>query len=410
MKSLSRRTYDIAAIVLAVIVFVALNIAADAWLDNRKARPDRQRPVHAGAGYPQHHRQSAGAGDAALLLFQAGSFGYASTAAYAKRVRDLLGEYESLSGGKIILEEVDPEPFTDAEDQATAQGLTGAPTDSGDTVYFGLVGTNRIDGKEVIPYFSADREQYLEYDLSSLIYRLSNPKKPQHGIITSLPLQTGPGGMQAMMQGQRPALRRLSGTGAGLHAADDSGRLRGNPKGHRRVDDRAPCGAQRHPSFRRSISSRWAVDACSCSVRSQFGDVAGRRQSYQPSMTSPFSDLPKLFQTWGIGYNPQKILGDRALRSACRSAIRATPWRFIRSALHLTPDNFDDKDPLTANLQAINLASVGALHALKGATTTFLPLMRSSDQASLLDAPEVRMNQRPQDLLTQILPRRVRNS
>ena len=42
----------------------------------------------------------------------------AATAAYAKRVRDLLGEYAALGHGKIILEEIDPEPFTPEEDQA----------------------------------------------------------------------------------------------------------------------------------------------------------------------------------------------------------------------------------------------------------------------------------------------------
>ena len=68
-----------------------------------------------------------------------------------------MDEYVALSHGKLILQDVDPEPFTAAEDEATSNGLTGAPTDSGDTVYFGLVGTNRIDGKEVIPYFTPER-------------------------------------------------------------------------------------------------------------------------------------------------------------------------------------------------------------------------------------------------------------
>ena len=117
-------------------------------------------------------------------------------------MRDLLQEYAALSDGKIILEEVDPEPYTAAEDEATADGLTGAPTQSGDMVYFGLVGTNTIDGKEVIPFFDQHRESYLEYDLTSLIYRLATPKKPVLGIISSLPLDTGAGGIAAALQGR----------------------------------------------------------------------------------------------------------------------------------------------------------------------------------------------------------------
>ncbi len=62
--------------------------------------------------------------------------GYASLVAYASRVRDLLQEYAALSGGRIILEEIDPAPFTPAEDEAVAQGLTGAPTQDGETRLF----------------------------------------------------------------------------------------------------------------------------------------------------------------------------------------------------------------------------------------------------------------------------------
>src|SRR5665213_3340797 len=80
--------------------------------------------------------------------------------------------------------------------------MTGAPTVIGEVVYFGLVATITIDGKETIPFFAAERDPYLEYDLSSLIYRLSHPKKQNIAIISSLPLDTGNGGMQAMVQGQ----------------------------------------------------------------------------------------------------------------------------------------------------------------------------------------------------------------
>ena len=49
------------------------------------------------------------------------------------------GEYAALSHGKIILEEIDPEPFTPEEDEASARRPhRRAPTDGGDVVYFGL--------------------------------------------------------------------------------------------------------------------------------------------------------------------------------------------------------------------------------------------------------------------------------
>jgi gliding motility-associatede transport system auxiliary component len=45
---------------------------------------------------------------------------------YSTRVREVLREYANASGGKIKLEIVNPEPFSDAEDKAVEAGLFGA--------------------------------------------------------------------------------------------------------------------------------------------------------------------------------------------------------------------------------------------------------------------------------------------
>src|ERR1700744_2756851 len=300
--TLPRRTYAIAAIVLAAIVFVALTIDPDAWLTTAKLDLTENGQFTLAKGT----RNIIGNLQEPITL----RFYYskqvaaedASTAAYAKRVRDLLGEYESLSHGKIILEEIDPEPFTEAEDQATAQGLTGAPTDSGDVVYFGLVGTNRIDGKEVIPYFAPEREQYLEYDLSSLIYRWSNPKKPQLGIISSLPLQTGPGGMQAMMQGQGQPY-------AIYQELTQTYTPQMIPAGFAAIPKGIDVLMIAHPAAL-SDPQLQAIDQFALSggrvlvfVDPNSEMAQAGANPYQPSMTPPFSDLPKLFRAWGVGYN-----------------------------------------------------------------------------------------------------------
>jgi ABC-type uncharacterized transport system involved in gliding motility auxiliary subunit len=403
MGQFSRRTYSMLAIALAVIVFVAMNIAAGAWLTAAKLDLTENGQFTLAQGT---RNIIANLKEPVTLRFyysKQAAAEYASTAAYAKRVRDLLGEYAALGHGKIVLEEIDPEPYTDAEDQATAQGLTGAPTDSGDVVYFGLAGTNRIDGKEVIPYFSPDREQYLEYDLTSLIYRLSNPKKPTLGIISSLPLQFGPGGIQAAMQGRAEpyvVYQELRQVFATQMVPPNFAAI---PKG---VDVLMIA----HPA---------ALNDTQLAAIDQFVLSGGRAlvfvdpnsemaqagaSPYQPSANPPFSDLPKLFSAWGIGYNVQKVVGDRALAQRVQVGDPREPVASYPVWLHLTSENFGRKDPVTANLQSLNLAGVGALHALKGATTTFLPLVSSSNESSLLDASAARMNPRPQDLMAQIQP------
>ena len=112
--------------------------------------------------------------------------------AYHARVRELLDRYVALSNGKVSVELLEPEPFSDAEDRAVADGLQGLPlSQTGETGYFGLVGTNTVDGRSVIPFFNLERELFLEYDLTKLIHGLANPDRPVLGIISALPNQAG---------------------------------------------------------------------------------------------------------------------------------------------------------------------------------------------------------------------------
>ena len=97
-------------------------------------------------------------------------------AAYHARVRELLQRYVTLSNGKLSLELLEPEPFSDAEDRAVADGLQGVPLNqAGELGYFGLAGSNSTDGHAVVPFFNVEREPFLEYDLTKLIHGLANP-------------------------------------------------------------------------------------------------------------------------------------------------------------------------------------------------------------------------------------------
>ena len=121
-------------------------------------------------------------------------------AAYGQRVRNLLQEYANLSNGKIRLEIFDPEPFSTVEDRAVSYGLQGVPIDqSGEQVYFGLVGTNMTDDEQVVPFFQPERERFLEYDLTRIVNNLANPERKVVGMLSGLPLEGRfmPGGQVA---------------------------------------------------------------------------------------------------------------------------------------------------------------------------------------------------------------------
>ncbi|MEJ1970673.1 MAG: Gldg family protein [Rhizomicrobium sp.] len=404
MRPISRRVYAVTALALAIVVFVCVNIAANAWFTTAKLDLTQNGQFTLAQGTRNIIAKIPEPITLTFFYSKKVAADYAQTRAYAERVHDLLAEYAALSHGKIVLQEVDPEPFTPAEDEATANGLTGAPTDSGDTVYFGLVGTNRIDGREAIPYFTSEREQYLEFDLSTLIYHLSQPEKPVLGIVSSLPLDTGAGGMQAALQGAAQPYAIYSELAQTYTTQMLDPSANAIPRNISVLMIVHPAGL--------GAAALYAID--------QFVLKGGRALVFvDPNSElatagggmdprgggNPESDLPQLFHAWGVGYTPAKVIADRAL--AQRVQVSSDPRNPVASYpiwLHLGQPQFDAKDTVTANLQALNLASAGALHPLKGATTSFSPLVRSSDQAALLDTESVRFNPRPQDLMGTINP------
>ena len=109
--------------------------------------------------------------------------------AYANRVQSILEAYSDLSNGKITVEVIDPQPFSEAEDRAVGLGINRIRfTGAGDEVFFGLAATNSTDGRKQIPVFSPDRETFLEYDLTRMVAELGQPNKPVIALIDGIGL------------------------------------------------------------------------------------------------------------------------------------------------------------------------------------------------------------------------------
>lgn len=122
---------------------------------------------------------------------------YPAVRSYGARVRGLLESYAVASDGRIVLTEIDPEPYSEAEDAALAAGLTPAPAGEGDRIFFGLIAENSVDDRQVLAYFAPEREALLEYDLSRSLAELSRQGRSQVGVLTSLPVQPGMMGARA---------------------------------------------------------------------------------------------------------------------------------------------------------------------------------------------------------------------
>jgi ABC-type uncharacterized transport system involved in gliding motility auxiliary subunit len=299
---------------------------------------------------------------------------------YAQRVRELLDQYVAASHGKIRLEVYDPLPYSDAEDRAVAYGLQSVPLNQqGETVYFGLAGTDSTDDQQVIPFFHPERERFLEYDLTRLVHALAFPKRTVIGLISSLPL----GGAEPA-----PIIEQLRQTDDVKDLPLDSAAIPANTDVLLIV----------HPQ-NLSAATQFAIDqyVLKGGKALVFVDPYSEIQASRPSMpNSPppptASDLEPLFKAWGFRLVPGIVAGDRhaARRVAVPVPGRAPQTLDYVAWLTLQSANLSHDDPITADLSQIAMASSGILQPIEGATTRFEPLMQTSDEAEQIPVDKVK--------------------
>ena len=330
---------------------------------------------------------------------------YPQIRTYAGRVRDLLQEVRNRSHGKVQLEVIDPEPFSGDEDLAMSLGLKGARTTEGDIIYFGLVGTNLADGIEQIPFFADERQQYLEYDVTRLIQNLSRAKKPVLGIVTNLPMDTGAGGLMEAMRGQSKPY---------MIYEELRGRFEINflEQNFVKVPSDVDVLLIAHPR-QLNEPTLYAIDQfvmrggrvlASIDPHSEVSLTAGSNGSPVQGYTES-SNLEPLLKSWGVSFDPNHIIGDRrqAMQVATGLDARRQTSDYVLW-LTVPRDDMDHNDIVTANIDHINLATVGELTATKDATTSFTPLLWSSDDSEVYDLPYVKSGPTPDVLLENFKP------
>src|SRR5262249_37357092 len=107
--------------------------------------------------------------------------------AYGRRIEDMLAEFRQAGRGKVLVEKLDPEPDSEAEDSATLEGVD--PQTSGGGEKFSLGASVSYAGQKVaLPAFALDREPLLEYDLTRAIARAAATGKPVVGVMSALPV------------------------------------------------------------------------------------------------------------------------------------------------------------------------------------------------------------------------------
>jgi len=291
---------------------------------------------------------------------------------YANHVREFLEELAARAHGRLHLQVIDPQPFSDEEDRAGTLGLQAIPAGaSGETLYFGLAGANSTDGRAAIPVFQADREQFLEYDVAKLVQQLSAPRHPVVGLMSSISLRGEMDPMTGQPGDPWPVISQL----------EELFTLRTLATTATHIDADIDVLMLVHPQ-NLPPQTLYAID--------QFVLRGGRLLLFVDpdsgaQMNGPAggngSDLKPLLSAWGVDYDPQLVIGDLERGLEVRTSASAPPIRHI-GILGLRHDDLNAGDVVTASLDAINLSSSGFLTPRAGAKTTFTPLLSSSTQAS----------------------------
>ena len=300
---------------------------------------------------------------------------------YANRVRDLLEEYAAKSGGKITLSIIEPEPFSEEEDQAVASGLNGISVNAaGDRAYFGLVGVNSTDDEANIPFFQTSREQALEYDITKLIYNLANPEKRVVGVMSGLPLFGNP----AQGVSERWAI---------INVMEEFFEVRNIGVSSDRIDADVDVLMVVHPKGF-TEQTLFAIDQylLKGGHAMLFVDPLAEGDNPEPDPANPYvmpdmsSSLNILLDGWGVEVDTSKIAADinLAMRVQTQGArgpqeSNYLPW------MQLGIDNLNREDFSTSELNLIHMGTAGIIERLEDATIEFTPLLQTTTDSMKME-------------------------
>src|SRR3989440_105926 len=258
--------------------------------------------------------------------------------AYGRRVEDLLAEFRQAGRGKVLIEKLDPQPDSDAEDSATLEGVEAQVTPSGDKFYLGA-SISYADQKLALPALTPDREPLLEYDLVRAIARAAVTSKPVIGVMSALPVFGMP---PSPMTGGQPMEPQVF---IGELRRDYTVKRVGlDPE---KIDDDITVLLVIHP---RGIGGGGTP-----------------------------SSLDRLLKAWGLAFDTGKVVLD--MRYLTGAGARTLP-----TLLSLNDNAFDPNDIATARLGSLLMPFAGAFTGkpVEGLNETVL--MKSSAYSQLVDS------------------------
>ena len=315
---------------------------------------------------------------------------------YARKVSDLLQEYQQIAGKNLIIQKFDPQPDSDAEDSARLDGLEPQPLAGVDPFYLGL-SVSMADQRVALPFLAPNREKLLEYDITRAISQVMNPEKPTIGIMSSLPVFGSPGNPMMQQMGQSGG----SAPWTFIQQLQQDFNVKNIELGATKIDDDVKVLIVVHPKGI-TDETQYAIDQFVLrggkliAFLDPMSALASRQQNPMMGQSGgSSSSLDKLLKAWGLKFDTGKVVADLDFKLQMRGQdgqpVDAPAW------LGLTPDGINQKDIVTSQIDSIWLPLAGAFTGDPVAGLTETVLLHSSKDAELADSFMANMG--PQSLL-----------
>jgi len=324
--------------------------------------------------------------------------------AEARRVEDLLneyvrnapvkeietvnssGEFEKKKVKMLSVKKLNPEPNTDAEDEAVIDGLQASVSpETSNEVYFGIA-IQCVDALETIPFVPAREETLLEYDLSRAISNVHGGKAKK--VVVMSGMKVG-GGMGANFQAPpKPAWIFYEQLGKDYDVSTI-------PSNAATIPSDASALIVLHP-FDITEEAQFAIDQYLLNGGNVIAFVdpnffysrALQSQGAAPGMPpqqpgpAPSSNLDKLFPAWGVKFDSTKVLADLDFGTEILRRGNFSPTFLTLNQKALGPTG--SSDPMTKMLNQLNMLTPGGFEIDPPAGITSDVLIQSSAENQLV--------------------------
>ncbi len=313
---------------------------------------------------------------------------------YYTYVKALLEEYQRHAGGKVKLDVIDPRPYTEEEMAAMRYGLKRFSISEEESFFFGMVVQTEFGATKAIEFFSPDRQQFVEYDISYLIDTAVTRQKSRVGVLSSLPVMGDSDYMLQMMRMQGQQGKQKWGIISHLEKQYEITNIPADTDAITDVDFLLVIHPKDLPE-----QTLFAIDqfvlgggrAIVCVDPHSIVDAPDMQQRFSGGQHNSASNMPQLLKAWGLEMPEMLFAGDRDLAAVGAANPTQRPEKIL-SIVKMTADKdcFNPDSVISANLNEVSSVFPGVLKLLEADSEApklnHVPLLMTTKEGNMWTA------------------------